>query len=192
VSAAPLAAVEAHLVAALGAVEGRAAVTFVGTERVEVLRFGRACGEPGSPVARYATLGMSRHPMTDPTQIAPDHADGPRAELVLSLSEPRDDVFRRLAVLAMAPFVEGLVVAAGASLDLTEPLWEGAGFTAVLVGMPGGLVPDLDAVRFFPLFPMTAAEAAWKRVHGSAELEARWLAEGTDLRDPRRMAVALS
>ena len=110
----------------------------------------------------------------------------------LSLGEPRDDVFRRLAVLAMTPFVDGLVVAAGASLDLTEPLWEGAGFSAVLVGMPGGLVPDLDGVQFFPLFPMTAGEAAWRRVYGSAALEARWLAEGTDLRDPRRIAVTMS
>jgi Suppressor of fused protein (SUFU) len=188
--------VEAHLVAALGPVDGRAAVTFVGTEQVEVLRFGSgsdpAADERGEPVVRYATLGMSRHPMTDPTEIAPAPGVGPRAELVLSLGEPRDDVFRRLAVLAMAPFVEGLVVRAGASLDLTEPLWDGGSFGAVLVGAAGGLVPDLDGVQFFPLFPMTAAESAWRRVHGSGALEARWLAEGTDLRDPRRLAVSLA
>jgi Suppressor of fused protein (SUFU) len=181
-----LGAVEAHLVDALGEVEGRAAVTFVGTERVEVLRFA------GPGVVRYATLGMSRHPMTDPTEIAPDVHAGPRAELVLTLSIARHDVFRHLAVLAMAPFVEGVVVRAGASLDLTEPLWSGACFGAVLVGEPGGLVADHLGVQFFPLLPMTAAEAAWKRVHGAAALEERWLAAGTDLRDPARPTVVLS
>jgi Suppressor of fused protein (SUFU) len=186
------AAVEAHLVAALGPVDGRAAVTFVGTDRVEVLRF---TGPGGGPV-RYATVGMSAHPMTDPTQLAPQA--GPRAELLLSLNTPRDDVFRRLAVLAMAPFVEGLVVTAGASLDLAEPLWEGAPFTAVLVGSPGGLVADLEladvpgAVEFFPLHPMTPNEGAWRRVYGSDALEALWLGSRTDLRDPQRPSVALA
>lgn len=184
--------VEAHLVRSLGAVAGRAAVTFVGTERVEVLRFGSDADDAGAAVVRYATLGMSRHPMTDPAEVAPVPGVGPRAELLLSLDEPRDDVFRRLAVLAMTPAVEGLVVRAGASLDLAEPLWDGAAFSAVLVGAPGGLVPDLDGVQFFPLLPMTAAESAWRRVHGSVALEARWLAEGTDLRDPRRRAVSLA
>jgi Suppressor of fused protein (SUFU) len=193
VSVDPLTAVEAHLVAALGEVAGRAAITFVGTESVEVLRFGQPGGDGhGAPLVRYATLGMSRYPMTDPTLVAPDPEHGPRAELVLSLNEPRDEVFRRLAVLGMAPFVEGLVVAPGASIDLSEPLWDGAPFSAVLVGSSGGLVPDLGLVRFYPLLPLTATEAAWKRVHGPVALEARWLAEGTDLRDPRRVAVSLS
>ncbi len=183
-----LAAVEAHLVTSFGPVTGRAAVTFVGTDRVEVLRL----AAPDLRVVRYATLGMSRHPMTDPTVVAPDPAAGPRAELVVSLAAPRDAIFRRLAVLAMAPFVEGLVVTAGASLDLTEPLWDGAPFSAVLVGAPGGLVPDLGPVQFFPLQPMTANEAAWRRVHGSAALQSRWVAEGIDLRDPERASVDLT
>lgn len=38
---------------------------------------------------------------------------------------------------------------------------------------------------------MTANEAAWKRVHGAAALQERWLSHGTDLRDPLRTAVAL-
>ena len=184
--------VEAHLVAALGDVRGRAAVTFVGTDQVEVLRFG---GGGGHDPVRYATLGMARYPMTDPAELAPAPDQGPRAELLLTLDEPRDDVFRRLAVLAMTPSVEGLVVTAGASLDLAEPLWDGAGFSAVLVGSPGGLVEDVAGpypVQFFPLFPMTPAETAWRRVHGAEALEARWLAAGTDLRDPRRLAVSLA
>jgi hypothetical protein len=185
-----LVALEAHLLTVLGEPVARAAVTFLGTERIEVLRFDAA------DVVRYVTLGMARHPMVDPTATVAA-VSGPRAELVLSLRDPRDEVFRALAVLAASPVVEGVVVGAGASLGVGRPLWPGAGFEAVLVGEPGGLVPDLDtgdgyAVSCYPLFPMTPAEAAWKRVHGAAALEERWLTGGVDLRDPRRTAVSLT
>lgn len=180
--------VEAHLLSVLGEASGRASVTFLGTEQVDVLRF-----QPDEyGVTRYATVGMARHPMADPTAVVVDDTTGPRAELVLSLNDPRDDVFRALAVLAASPVVEGVVVAPGASLTLGEPLWVGAGFEAVLVAEPGGLVPDVEGVQFFPVLPMTAAEAAWKRVHGAPALQERWLAHGTDLRDPRRPAVSLA
>lgn len=188
---------EAHLAAVIGEPSGRASVTFLGTEPLDVLRFGPTAGPEGEPLVRYATLGMSRHPMHDPADSAPDPERGPRGELVLTLREPVDDVLRTLAVLAAAPAVEGLVVQPGASVDLQQPLWPGAAVSAVLVGEPGGLVPDLtlpppaDPVRFFPLLPMTTHEAAWKRVHGAEALEGRWLAHGTDLRDPRRRGVPL-
>jgi hypothetical protein len=106
-------------------------------------------------------------------------------------------VIRSLAVLAASPQVEGVVVASGGSLDVGEPLWPGAPFTSVLVAEPGGLVEDLELdapmgpVRFLPLLPMTADEAAWKRAHGAGALEDRWLAHGTDLRDPLRQSVPL-
>ena len=128
-------------------------------------------------VVRYATLGMSAQPMTDPTAALADPVKGPRAELVLSVRAglaDTDKVLRPLAVLAASPQVEGVVVAPGASLDVGEPLWPGAPFTSVLVAEPGGLVEDLeldeplDPVRFLPLLPMTPNEAAWKRVHGAA------------------------
>ena len=67
----------------------------------------------------------------------------------------------------------------------------------MLVAEPGGLVEDLeldeplDPVRFLPLLPMTPNEAAWKRVHGAQELQERWLAHKTDLRDPSRRSVPL-
>ncbi|SED54614.1 Suppressor of fused protein (SUFU) [Streptomyces misionensis] len=179
---------------ALGAADARAAVTFLGTDRVEVLRFTEG------DVVRYATLGMSAHPMTDPTALVADPVKGPRAELVLSLRvgvADTDKVLRPLAVLAASPQVEGLVVAPGSSLDVGEPLWPGAPFTSVLVGEGGGLVEDLELdaplepVRFLPLLPMTPNEAAWKRVHGAQALQERWLAHGTDLRDPVRRSVPL-
>ncbi|MCC3767268.1 suppressor of fused domain protein [Streptomyces sp. UNOC14_S4] len=189
-----LALVEARLRTALGEPDARAAVTFLGTDRIEVLRFIEG------DVVRYATLGMSAQPMTDPTAVVADPLRGPRAELVLSVRHGRaetDKVLRPLAVLAASPQVEGLVVAPGASLEVGEPLWPGAAFTSVLVAESGGLVEDLeldeplDPVRFLPLLPMTPNEAAWKRVHGAAALEERWLAKGTDLRDPLRPGVPL-
>ncbi|MCA6096313.1 suppressor of fused domain protein [Streptomyces sp. SCA3-4] len=193
-----LALVEARLVMALGEPDARAAVTFLGTDRIEVLRFTAA--DDAGDVVRYATLGMSAHPMADPTAIVADPLRGPRAELLLSVRRGRadtDKVLRPLAVLAASPQVEGVVVAPGASLDTGEPLWPGAPFTSVLVAESGGIVEDLeldeplDPVRFLPLLPMTPNEAAWKRVQGAAALEERWLRHGTDLRDPLRAGVPL-
>ncbi|MBZ4323449.1 suppressor of fused domain protein [Streptomyces huiliensis] len=202
-----LARVEAGLRSAFGEPDARAAVTFLGTDRIEVLRFpvsgtfpAPGTGDSEGDAVRYATLGMSAHPMADPTSPLADPVRGPRAELLLTVRPGRadtDKVLRPLAVLAASPQVEGLVVAPGASLDTGEPLWPGASFTAVLVGEPGGLVADLaldapmDPVRFLPLLPMTPNEAAWKRVHGAAALQERWLRHGTDLRDPLRKGVPL-
>ncbi|MFC7968449.1 suppressor of fused domain protein [Streptomyces cinereoruber] len=189
-----LALVEARLRTALGGPDARAAVTFLGTDRIEVLRFVEG------DLVRYATLGMSAQPMADPTAVLADPVKGPRAELVLTVRAglaDTDKVLRPLAVLASTPQVEGVVVAPGASLDVGEPLWPGAPFSSVLVAGSGGLVEDLeldeplDPVRFLPLLPMTSNEAAWKRVHGAQALEERWLARGTDLRDPLRRSVEL-
>ena len=100
-------------------------------------------------------------------------------------------------VLAATSAVEGLIVAPGTSLTLGEPLWDGARFEAVLVAEAGGLVPNLELaapaapVRFLPLLPMTAEEAAYKRVHGAAALQEQWLHAGTDLRDPSRRTAPL-
>ncbi|MET8616598.1 suppressor of fused domain protein [Streptomyces albidoflavus] len=197
--------VEARLRSALGEPDARAAITFLGTDRVEVLRFLDA-GAPGPaaaadrPLARYATLGMSAQPMADPTATLADPVKGPRAELVLTVAAgvaDTDKVLRPLAVLAASPQVEGVIVAPGASLDVGEPLWPGAPFSSVLVAEPGGLVEDLELddpmepVRFLPLLPMTPNEAAWKRVHGAQALQERWLTHETDLRDPHRASVPL-
>lgn len=160
-------------------------MTFLGAERVDVLR--HDAGE----VVHYVTLGMSRSPLPDPSSDVVA-TEGPRAELVLTLRSLRDDVLRALAAAAMSPFVENAVVAAGASLDLGEPLWLGARFTALLVGEPGAPVPPLHEVAFYPVVPMTANEAAFKRVHGAEALEERWLSYGADPRDPERAEVPLS
>jgi hypothetical protein len=132
---------------------------------------------------------MARTPMSGTSELS---TEGPRAELVLSVRGAHDSVLRRLGALAASPAVEGLVITPGAGLDVGEPLWDGARFSAVLVGEPGGLVPDLEDVQFLPLLPMTPNEAAWKRVRGAAELQERWLAQGRDLRDPDRPEAELS
>jgi hypothetical protein len=184
--------VEAHLLSVFGQDTGRAGVSFLGAERVDVLRW----GPDPEGLVRYATLGLSRAPMGDPGDLVV-LPDGPRAELVLSVRGLHDTVLRRLAALAASPSVEGVVLAPGAGLDLGEPLWDDARFSAVLVAEPGGLVPDLELapdlepVRFLPLLPMTASEAAWKRVHGAEALQEAWLREGTDLRDADRAQVIL-
>ncbi|WP_046500861.1 suppressor of fused domain protein [Streptomyces odonnellii] len=199
-----LALVEARLRTALGEPDARAAVTFLGTDRIEVLRFqdsgsGSQDGD-GAGVTRYATLGMSAQPMADPSAVLADPVKGPRAELLLTVRTglaDTDQVLRPLAVLAASPQVEGVVMASGGSLDLGGPLWPGAPFHSVLIGESGGLVPDLELdaplepVRFLPLLPMTPNEAAWKRARGARELQERWLAHGTDLRDPVRRSVPL-
>ncbi|MEU6483099.1 suppressor of fused domain protein [Streptomyces sp. NPDC046887] len=197
--------VEARLRTALGEPDARASVTFLGTDRIEVLRFTAVDtdadgGGSGGGLVRYATLGMSAQPMAEPTAVLADPVKGPRAELLLTVRAGRadtDQVLRPLAVLAASPQVEGVVVAPGASLDTGAPLWPDAPFTSVLVAEPGGLVEDLeladpmDPVRFLPLLPMTPNEAAWKRVHGAGALQERWLTGGTDLRDPGRVSVRL-
>jgi hypothetical protein len=187
-----LAAVEARLISTFGEPDARAAVTFLGADRITVLRFVTADG-----LVRYATLGMSAAPMTDPAELVADPVRGPRAELLLTVRGGRDEVLRPLATLAASPQVEGVIVAPGASLDLGAPLWTAAPFTSFLVAEPGGLVEDVplpepaDPVRFLPLLPMTPNEAAHKRVHGAADLQERWLRHGTDLRDPQRRSVPL-
>ena len=165
-------------------------------EPIELLRF----GPDGGGVTRYATLGMSRHPLPDPTSPVLEPVTGPRAELVLQLRGVHDTVLRPLAVLAAAPFVEGSRPSPGSSFDLGQPLCEGATVSAVLVGEPDGVVPDLalpaapdgtprGPVRFFPLLPMTADEAELKRRAGARALEERWLAAGADLGDPYRVGA---
>ncbi|GAA3878333.1 suppressor of fused domain protein [Streptomyces sedi] len=197
-----------------GEPDARASVTFLGTERIEVLRFPlpgqgpppdqgtppATSRPPGQGLVCYATLGMSAAPMADPTAAVADPERGPRAELLLTLRAglaPVDQVLRPLATFAATPQVEGLVVAPGGSLELGEPLWPGAAFRAVLVGEGGDPVPDLELpeplspVRFLPLLPMTPAEAAWKRARGAPALAERWASAGTDLTSPTRSAVSL-
>lgn len=190
-----LASVRAHLVEHIGVAEPSAAsVTFLGLEPLEVLRF----DADADGLVRYATLGCSRHPMGDPSDLVADPVRGPRAELVLTLQGGLDvasGVHKTLAVLAAAPAVEGVVLAVDGLLDLGEPLWVGAPFTAILLGdsdidelpLPG----PADPVQFLGAVPITGTEAAWVRLRGAPALREAWTEAGIDVRDPRRGAASL-
>jgi hypothetical protein len=186
-----LAAVEAAFVDHFGHRPQRASVSFVGVDPIEVLRF-----EPIPGERAYLSLGMSRHSMTGATESVLA-ADGPRAELMLHLRDPTDEhaeVWRRLALLAAAPVVEGVVYAPGMSVDLGEPLTVGSACTGVVVdGSPvPSIVADAGTVEVLQITPATSTELAWCRVRGSAALRERWTDAGTDLLDLGRRPVPLN
>ena len=184
-------AVTAHLLAAWGPEPARASVTFLGVNPLDVLRF----GPDAERLVRYATVGASETPMGDAADSVTDPVRGPRAELVLTVRGGVDGALRSLAVLAATPAVEGLVLVADALIDLSEPLWDGAAFTAVLLG-PGELadleLPEpADPVRFLDVVPVTATEAAWVRLRGAEALREAWAEADVDVRDAGRSAVSL-
>lgn len=189
------AAVRAHLCehfarTGIAAEPVEASVTFLGTERIDVLRF----GPDGGGVSHYVSVGCSRHPMFDPTELVTDALHGPRAEVVVALSGPTPEgLARSLAILAAAPAVEGLVLEPDALIDLETPLWEGAPFSAFLLGHS-----DIEDVALnFPLppatvlaaTPITATEAAWVRLRGADAMRDAWQQDGVDVLDPRRPAA---
>ncbi|MDV8000582.1 suppressor of fused domain protein [Rhodococcus sp. IEGM 1408] len=187
-SSSVLGAVRDHLVAHLGAEPQEASVTFLGAPPIRVLRF----VENETGLVRYASLGCSAEPMGDPSALVPDPT-APRAELLMVLRQGVDGLVRALAVLAAAPAVEGLVLVEGALIDLGEPLWPGAAFTAVVLRAPE--IPDVELggdaapVQVFRAVPVTHTEAAWVRLKGAAELEEAWAEAGIDVADPARRAV---
>ena len=194
-----LAEVRAALVSAHGVEPQEASVTFLGTEAMRVLRFvgvppSLAHEEPagGAPLVHYVTLGCSGEPMGDPAAPVLDPA-GPRAELRMTLRGGVDGVVRALAVLGSTPAVDGLVLAEGAIVDLGEPLWPGAAFTAVVLRPPELPEVGLDApaapVRVLEAVPVTHTEAAWARVRGVDALVEAWAEAGTDVTDPARPAA---
>jgi Suppressor of fused protein (SUFU) len=187
--------VRAHLRAHFaGAEPDSASVTFLGTETLEVLRFRGTDG-----LVHYVSLGCSRHPMTDPTDMVADPERGPRAEVVLRLRDPgrATGIARSLAVLAATPAVDGVVLVPDALIDLGSPLWAWPSarvpFTAVLLGhsdigdLP--LDPPRDPVRFLSATPITATEAAWVRLKGAEAMRQAWLSDGVDVLDPKRPAA---
>lgn len=172
-----------------------ASVTFLGLEPLDVLRF----PPDRDGAVHFVSIGCSRHPMADPSEMVTDSRRGPRAELVLTLRDVDatiTKVWRTLAVFAASPAVEGVVLVPDALLDAGEPLWPGAPFTAVLLGTDSG-VADLDLpepsdpVRFLDAVPITGTEAAWVRLRGADALREAWTEAGIDVVDPFRSAATL-
>ncbi len=183
--------VRAHLRGHFAVEPDSASVTFLGAEPIDVLRF--RCGADG--LVYYVSLGCSRNPMTDPTQVLAEGSRGPRAEVVLRLRDPGPvtGLARSLAILAATPVVDGVVLVADALIDLGAPLWARAPFTAVLLGRSG--IPDLplaaplDPVCFLSATPITATEAAWVRLKGAEAMWRAWENDGVDVLNPNRRAA---
>ncbi len=167
----------------------RASVSFVGVDQIDVLRV----DEQGERV--YVTLGMSRYPMTS-AQDEVVAENGPRAELLLRMRDPHDrytDVWRRLALLAATPAVEGVVYRPEMTVDIGEPLAPGSQWVGVLV-TTSDLPPVQTShgpVEMLAVVPATSVELAWCRVHGATALHERWATQHTDLLDPARRSVTL-
>ena len=190
-----LAQVRAHLHehfarAGITAEPDAASVTFLGAERIEVLRFG-----PNDVGAyHYVSLGCSRHPMFDPTEMVTDAIHGPRAEVVVSLRGPSPKgLSRSVAILAAAPAVEGLMLEPDALVDLQSSLWEGSPFTAFLLGRSDiddvALPAPRPPVAIFSAIPITGNEAAWVRLKGADAMREAWKQDGVDVLDPGRRAA---
>ena len=167
-----------------------ASVTFLGTERIEVLRFGPDAGG----AYHYVSLGCSRHPMFDPTEMVTDSLRGLRAEVVVTLRGPSPrGLSRSVAIVAAAPAVEGLILEPDALVDLQSPLWDSAPFTAFLLGHSDiddiPLPEPRPAVAVLAAIPLTGNEAAWVRLRGADAMREAWEQDGVDVLDPRRRAA---
>ena len=172
-----------------------ASVTFLGVERIDVLRFGPDPRPGFDDVFHHVSLGCSRHPMTDAAAAVSDPLRGPRAEIVLSLRSGTAvaGLARSVAVVAATPAVDGVVLMGDALVDLSVPLWTAAPFTAVLLG--DSTIPDLpldpprDPVTFLSAVPITQTEGAWLRLKGAAAMRQAWVDDGVDVLDPQRPAA---
>ncbi|WP_137144402.1 suppressor of fused domain protein [Mycolicibacterium sp. CR10] len=193
-----LALVRAHLVEhftqrGITADADEAGVTFLGADPITVMRF----ATPGSAAAHYVSIGCSRSPMVDPAEFVTDPVRGPRAEVVVALRGPSPTgLARSIAVVAAAPAVEGLILEPDALIDLETPLWQGAPFTAYLLGrsnIDDVVLPDpLSPVTVLSAVPITATEAAWVRLKGADAMREAWIQDGVDTADPYRRAASPS
>lgn len=165
-----------------------ASVTFLGVERMDVLRFNRG------GVYSYVSLGCSRHPMVEASAAVADPVRGPRAEVVINLraGTPTPGLARSLAVIAATPAVDGIVLTDDLLVDLSTPLWSGAPFTAVLLGVSDipelALDPPREPIRFLSAVPITQTEAAWVRLKGAEAMRQAWADDAVDVLDPLRPA----
>jgi hypothetical protein len=178
-------------------IPARASVSFVGVQPIEVLRFSEPVQQEVATTAltHYLSLGMCRYPMVAGSETHTDDRLAPRAELLISVTGAADGLWRRLAVLAAAPAVEGAVYQDGGRLHLGEALVTGSRCTGGILTtawIPAIAVPGTAGVRLLQVLPATATELAWARVHGSSALRQRWAECDTPLHDLMREPVILT
>lgn len=151
-----------------------ATVVFVGVPPIEVHRFGP---DPHGLI-HYVSVGGSRVNEGTPTEMV--------VSLRAKSSQP--GLARSVAVLAAAPAVEGLMPAPDALVDLGQPVWKTAPFTAFLLG--DSEIEPVAGVQFLQAVPVTANEAAWVRLKGADALRQAWREDSVDVLDPTRRASA--
>jgi hypothetical protein len=178
-------------------IPARASVSFVGVEPIEVLRFTDQAPEssPAVSLTHYLSLGMCRYPMVGQSETSTDDPSAPRAELLISVIGRPDELWRRLAVMAAAPAVEGAVYEPGGRLHLGEAIVPGSRCVGGLLvdgPIPAIAMTGLVDVQVLRVLPATSTELAWARVHGSAALIQRWTDHGTMLPDLMREPVVLT
>lgn len=151
-----------------------ATVTFVGVPPIDVLRF----GPDQRGVIHYVSVGGSRV------------SEGTPTEVVVSLrpASTGPGLAHSVAVLAAAPAVEGLMPDLDALVDLGQPAWKTAPFTAFLLG--DSEIEPVAGVQFLQAIPVTANEAAWVRLKGADAMRQAWQEDGVDVLDPTRRASA--
>lgn len=179
--------VERSLSEYFGVEPQRAAVSFVGVEPIQILRFGA-----GPESTWYVSLGMSRQPMLSAGTDLVGGA-GPRAELLVEVNGEAEGLWRHLAVLAASPAVEGVVYREGMTVDLGTPLVAGSqciGGVIIASDVPAVRSGEIE-VEILRVAPATATELAWCRVHGAPALRQKWQDQGVDVCDLRRRAAGL-
>lgn len=213
-----VAAVEAALLERFGPGPARASVSFVGVERIEVLRW------RDGAIAQLSTLGASRHPMSDPTAMHVDQIGGPRAEILVRVRDGgnrsgeslSDGMVRSLAILAATPSVEGIVLKPESTVDLGAPVTPGSTCTGFVLRTALGeaadtgaglqddaaavlgsafidtQVPGVEPVALLEAVPVTPTELAWARAKGVPALRERLAIAGVDVSDVRRRSVSLA
>jgi hypothetical protein len=149
-----------------------ASVTFVGLQPIDVLRF----GPDSDGVIHHVSLGGSRYAEDTPTEVL----------VSLRSASTVSGLARSVAVLAAAPAVEGLMLAADALVDLGHPAWKGAPFTAFLLG--DSVIEPMTEAQFLQAIPITPTEAAWVRLKGVDAMRQAWSQDGIDVLDPNRSA----
>lgn len=189
-----LAAVEAALIDRFGPGPARASVSFLGVERVEVLRW------RSGDIAQLATLGAARHPMSGGESMHVDPVRGPRAEILVRV---RDDngsasaaLVRAMTVVAAAPSVESIVLRPDSTIDLGTTVMPGSRCTGFLIGASDAGevdtgVADVEPVALLEAWPVTSNELAWARARGAAALRDQLVAEGVDVADLGRRSASL-
>jgi hypothetical protein len=151
-----------------------ATVTFVGVSPIDVLRF----GPDQRGVIHYVSVGGWRDSAGAPTEVV----------VSLRPASAGQGLAHSVAVLAAAPAVEGLMPAPDALVDLGQPAWKTAPFTAFLLGDSD--IEPVAGVQFLQAIPVTANEAAWVRLKGADAMRQAWQEDGVDVLDPTRRASA--